>query len=205
MCRVVEDRGQRLARHVAEDQDRQFGVERAGWSNRIVARPRPIDAAVGQHYPAVLSHRLFLTLLEMERRVGQPGVRLDSGLDDAPLDPAAENLVAVVAVYPHCAGCVMRVGAMDQYIGGRYLTLAFDFIYHGIEKVSGYHQDVDCHDRELCLLRLLHHDGQRAKLPFLSLDKSGMDPAGDDHGVIRLEHDGSRTDHKLGGLRDAGR
>ncbi len=100
-------------------QDRKFGVERAGRSHELIARSDPVDLAVGQPLPAVLTDGFLFPEVKMKDALfGREAiVGRGDGVHDALLHAMDETEVGSVPVDLKRAGSVMRVSAIDEKMG----------------------------------------------------------------------------------------
>ena len=146
--------------------------------------------------PAVLPDRRLLAEPEVQRRRLELAIRVLRGRDDRLLHPAAEELVALVAVNGHGARRVMRVRAVDENVAtsGMLSALATSSTA-GSSQVASQHEHVARDDGDFTFpaaRRLLDHDRDRPQLALLALHLVRHDAAADDHVVIGFEFDRRR-------------
>ena len=93
---------------------------------------------------------------------------------------------------------MVRVGAVDQNVGGGDAGGFFDLGDDRIQVFSRDHEDVASDNREFWKRLFLQHHGDSAELAFLSIGFARMDATGDDHRIIGGELCGRRADTQAG-------
>src|SRR5688572_12079747 len=130
---MIEDDGAPLLIGVAESKDRQFGIERAGGTNKVRARTNPIYHPIVEQLAAVLTNGFLLTEPKVKFAGSEVGVGRLDGFHNRLLHFSSEPGISVIAMNQNGARRMVGVSAVDQNALCRNASSPLNVLCHRIQ------------------------------------------------------------------------